>query len=391
MPRLARHHAIATAVTVGALALAGCSGTDEATQSISNPRPDATTSSPSASESAPEPGEEPADFTGEAAEPSEPGPFSVGRRTEQVVDASRADRTFSVEVWYPSDTQSAPTPYELIPGVAFDSVLSTTGSPASTEGPFPVVVFSHGSGGLRQQSATILETVASHGFVVVAPDHPGNTAIDQLVGTQTAPKLTATNRVLDVGVVLDRLEDQEIAAGLVDNEKVAVMGHSFGGFTALAAAGGYDGIAGDPRVDAIVPLAPFSELLSDADLESISVPMLVVTGSDDRTTPVENQSTRPVNRAGGESRLVLIDGAGHSSVTDVCAIAEAIENGGDAVPAGAADAVRAQLGGSCDDPAALAQAFDVTEHYSVAFLRSVLLGDSRYDEIGPIDGATVRP
>lgn len=384
MTRPARHHAIAAALTVAGLTLAGCSGTEDAAQNITNPRFDTASASPSVAESAD------ADDPEEASAPSEPGPFAVGRRTEQVVDASREDRTFSVEVWYPSETQSAPTPYELIPGVAFDSALSTTDSPASAEGPFPVVVFSHGSGGLRQQSASIVETVASHGFVVVAPDHPGNTAIDQLLGTQTAPQVTATNRVLDVGVVLDRLESQEIAAGLVDIEKVAVMGHSFGGFTALAAAGGYDGIAGDPRVDVIVPLAPYSELLSNADLESISVPMLVVTGSDDRTTPVENQSTRPVNRSTGDSRLVLIDGAGHSSVTDVCAIAEAIENGGDAVPDGAAEAVRAQLGGTCDDPAALAQAFDVTEHYSVAFLRSVLLDDSRYDEVGPIEGATVR-
>ncbi|GAB2774516.1 hypothetical protein GCM10027020_29560 [Nocardioides salsibiostraticola] len=386
MTRPARHHAIAAALAVAGLTLAGCSGTEDAAQNITNPRPDATSANPSASESAD--AEDPE--TGEASAPSEPGPFAVGRRTEQVVDASREDRTFSVEVWYPSDTNSAPTPYELIPGVAFDSALSTTGSPASAEGPFPVVVFSHGSGGLRQQSASIVETVASHGFVVVAPDHPGNTAIDQLLGTQTSPKVTATNRVLDVGVVLDRLESQEIAAGLVDIEKVAVMGHSFGGFTALAAAGGYDGIPGDPRVDAIVPLAPYSELLSNADLESINVPMLIVTGSDDRTTPVENQSTRPVSRSTGDSRLVLIDGAGHSSVTDVCAIAEAIDNGGDAVPDGAAEAVRAQVGGACDDPAALARAFDVTEHYSVGFLRSVLLDDSRYDEVGPIEGATVR-
>ncbi len=379
----ARHAAAAGLAALG-LVLAGCSGAEE-----SAPADIASPGAPSAQSSSP--GEESAEAGEQAPEGSEPGPYPVGRRTEQFVDATRKDRTLAVEVWYPADAPSKPTPYELIPGVTFKSPLSTAGATASSEGPFPVVVFSHGSGGLRQQSASIVETIASHGFVVVAPDHPGNTAIDQLLGTQTPPKVTARNRVLDVGVLLDRLEAGKLAGGLVDTEQVAVMGHSFGGFTALASAGGYDGIEGDPRVDAVVALAPFSQFLSDEDLASIDVPLLVMTGSEDTTTPIEDQSTRPVDRAGAEASLVEIDGAGHSSVTDVCAIAKAIENGGDAVPPGAADAVGAQAGDTCADPKALAQAFDVVEHYSVGFLRSELLDDSRYDEIGPIKGATVRP
>lgn len=375
----------AAGLTAAGLALAGCSGPEEASSEA-----DIAASAPSSTSDTPAPEATEETAAADAPDGADPGPFEVGRRTEQVVDADRDGRALAVEVWYPSDAQSEPTPYELIPGVSFASALSTQGAPASAEGPFPVVVFSHGSGGLRQQSASIVETIASHGFVVVAPDHPGNTAIDQLLGTSTAPEVNATNRVLDAGVVLDRLESGELAGGLVDTENIAVMGHSFGGFTALASAGGYDGIAGDPRVDAVVALAPYSEFLSNADLESITVPLLVVTGSEDTTTPVENQSTRPVNRSGGESSLVVIDGAGHSSLTDVCAIAEAIENGGDAVPDGAADAVRAQTGDTCLDAPALVRAFDITEHYAVGFLRSVLLGDSRYDDVGPIDGATVR-
>lgn len=49
-------------------------------------------------------------------------------------------------------------------------------------GPFPLVVYSHGNGGLRYVSAFLTEHLASHGFIVVAPDHVGNTAIDSFAG-----------------------------------------------------------------------------------------------------------------------------------------------------------------------------------------------------------------
>ncbi len=43
-------------------------------------------------------------------------------------------------------------------------------------GDFPLVIYSHGNGGLRYVSAFLTEHLASHGFVVMAPDHTGNTA-----------------------------------------------------------------------------------------------------------------------------------------------------------------------------------------------------------------------
>ena len=39
------------------------------------------------------------------------------------------------------------------------------------DGPYPVVFFSHGSGGIRMQSTYLTVALASHGYVVVSPDH----------------------------------------------------------------------------------------------------------------------------------------------------------------------------------------------------------------------------
>jgi len=325
--------------------------------------------------------------------PGDPGPYAVGRQTEQVTDPARADRTLTVEVWYPADDAGPPTPYELVPGVGFDADLSTVGAPPSAEGPFPVVVFSHGSGGLRQQSASIVETIASHGFVVVAPDHAGNTAVDRLLGTSTSFEVSARNRVLDVRLLIDEVEAGRLADGVADPDRLAVMGHSFGGFTALAVAGGFEDIEPDPRVDAIVPLAPASSRISDDALASIQVPMLIITGSDDRTTPVDDESTRPLELAGGPATLVEIIGGSHEVVTNICDILEAVSAPGAAVPEGTLEAAAQLAGTTCelDAPVAVQDAFDATEHHVVAFLRVHLADDERYADIEPAGGVTVRP
>lgn len=334
---------------------------------------------------------------GEAADddapaPEEPGPFPVGRRTQTVSDPEREGRTLTVEVWYPAAAEGEPTPYEIIPGVEFDSELSTVDAEPSPEGPFPVVVFSHGSGGIRQQTATIVETVASHGFVVVAADHAGNTAIDQLTGTETDRATTALNRVGDVRFLIDQVEQGALAADVADVERLAVMGHSFGGFTSLAIAGGFGDIPADDRVDAIIPLAPASSLLSDETLSAIDVPMLLVTGSADETTPLDPESTRPLALASGEARLVEIDGGSHTVVTNICDIADAVEDATIDLPPSAADGVAALAGTTCEPTAPLSveEAFQITERHVVSFLRFHLYGDDRYETVADMDKATVR-
>ncbi len=128
----------------------------------------------------------------------------------------------------------------------------------SNEGPFPVVVFSHGASNNSIDYVYTLESLASHGFIVAAPDHVNNTQDDVRIDFVNAeakqnllpcydslpspcsrgadvPK-SMTDRVHDVSAVLDALP--KWFGERVDMTRVGMMGHSRGTVTSLAVAGG---------------------------------------------------------------------------------------------------------------------------------------------------------
>jgi dienelactone hydrolase len=221
-----------------------------------------------------------------------------------------------MDVWYPSDagtSSGSPASLDLLvtdialPGVRRDADVATGER-------FPLVVFSHGSGGVRFQSWFLLQALASHGYVVVAPDHAGNTSLDLLMGTSEPFPVVASNRPRDVSFAIDRMlarssEPTDLLAGAVDGSRIAVAGHSFGGFTALAVAGGYGGLAPDERVDAIIPIAAASDALSDAELAAVDVPTLLLAGVSDETVSLDAAAERPWaeisgSPAGGSTSIV---------------------------------------------------------------------------------------
>src|SRR5262249_11533673 len=120
-------------------------------------------------------------------------------------------------------------------------------------GSFPLVAFSHGSGGHRRQSTFLCTHLASHGYVVAAVDHAGNTAADTLLGA-TAAEVDAwiAARPADIRWLLDRILDGATSelGHIVDADRIGVVGHSFGGWTVLEAT------ARDPRIRAVVAMAP---------------------------------------------------------------------------------------------------------------------------------------
>ena len=81
----------------------------------------------------------------------------------------------------------------------------------------------------------LAEHLASHGFVVLAPEH------DEQMNPESDLWQGAVKRPLEIQAVYAYVDVQTrpggALAGLVDPETVAVMGHSYGGYTALAAAG----------------------------------------------------------------------------------------------------------------------------------------------------------
>lgn len=307
------------------------------------------------------------------------GPHQVGRRTVTVVDPSREDRELTVDVWYPTDvTDGDASTYSFAPGIEYDSDVALDGPPVSSEGPFPLVVYSHGSGGLRYVASYFTETLASHGFVVVAPDHAGNTTLDQFLGTSDPMETIARNRPLDVSVVISAVVDGAVLGDIseaVDPEEIAVTGHSFGGFTALAVGGGFGDISADPRVSAVVAMAPAAGLLSDADLAAVDVPTLVLSGTLDGTTPIDPNTVRTASLVSGRP-LIRVDliGATHQSFTDVCDYTVLLRTLPD-VSADIVALVDEQAGTTCDpDVLDVEEAQDLVNRYTVAFLLQELSG-----------------
>ncbi len=324
----------------------------------------------------------PAFERGPIADPEGLGPFAAGRMTFEVVDASRGDRTLTVDAWYPVDTEEAggpPSVYDLL-FTGITSEVAFDGPPLSRRGPFPLVVFSHGSGGIRFQSYFLGETLATHGFVVVAPDHAGNTALDLIF---PGPPFEPRDRPLDVSFLITRMLERSAEPGDaffagLDPDRIGVSGHSFGGFTSLAMAAGFEDVPPDPRVDAIVPISPVSTAFAEAELAGISIPTLILGGTADITTPVDPQSTFAFEFISARPRYrVDVRAAGHNSFTNVCDIADALLGIG--LPIGLLEFLLGSLEEGCvPDLIPVEEAQRLTKRYAVAFLQRFVARDPRY-------------
>lgn len=223
----------------------------------------------------------------------------------------------------------APLSWTIVGRESFDNLPIDT-----DDRPFPVIVFSHGNEGNAIDYVYTLESLASFGFIVAAPDHLNNTEDDDLIDfiNTTASKTvihcfdglptpcargtnvpkSMTDRVHDISAIIDALPTW--FGNRADTSRVGVMGHSRGTVTALAAAGGSTawGIKPEHRVKAIMGLAIGGRPITfGADVQEIKMPALLVAGTLDMTAPFQISLDAFNELASTKREFVLIGNAKH--------------------------------------------------------------------------------
>lgn len=274
------------------------------------------------------------------------GPYVVGNRRITMDDGS-GTRALPVELWYPADESARAAALAGQPMTAFETGTShgtrlaelvaasdptclrvTTASaatpPAATSAsPWPVVVFSHCHTCTRFDVAEIAERLASHGIVVAAPDHEGNTLWDFEAGTSAdVSNEFLVVRVADVRRVLDRLLDATAAElpddlrGHLDPARAAVMGHSYGAVTTGAV------VTADARFIAALAIAAPISILGGTRPADIDTPYLFLLAREDNSiTETGNGVMRnDYRRLAGPAWLIEVDDAGHFSFSDIAAL-----------------------------------------------------------------------
>ena len=281
-------------------------------------------------------------------EPGEPGPYDVGFVTFDFTDPRGKELT--VEVWYPAAPQEGePDPYEPL---ALTGDAHRDAEPIS--GRFPLLAFSHGFGGIRYQSIFLTEHLATHGFVIVSPDHPDNTLLD--LDPDVTPRVLL-ERPDDIRFTVDEAlrrsaEGEGVLGGKLDADAgYGMMGHSFGAVTTQVLAGGvpdWEGVityceddsvdalacrlitvteldpsdhgTADPRILASVPMSPglpYGFGLDGSGLAGVSE-VLVLAGDKDDVLPYDTEVLPVWESLGSPKTLATFADAGHYAFSDIC-------------------------------------------------------------------------
>jgi predicted dienelactone hydrolase len=246
---------------------------------------------------------------GTCVDPRLRGPFEAGARlvtiTKKSVVNREEDRILELVIWYPAVSTAALIDPAL--GAVPDAPIARDGAP------YPILMFSHGSCGYARQSLFLTALLASHGFIVVAPPHPGNTITEfPTCGTLQVQVNSAAERPNDIIFALDYMlaqsrDPKSVFFGTVDSERVGMSGHSFGGLTT------YLVLANDARFRVAVPMAP--AIL--AFQRPLRVPSLTMVGQID--SAVDNPATHGAYAAASTPKMfVEIGDAGHYAFSDGC-------------------------------------------------------------------------
>lgn len=299
------------------------------------------------------------------------GVYAVGTQ-DLVIDG---EMPLDITIWYPAlnpDKLEESTTYPYVVKMGMPDMGATVTGHAIVEAPYnlddgsyPLVIVSPGFLLGRTNYVWLTEHLASHGFVVIAPEHH-----EQLDETLSDFSKSSILRPEDITEVLDYVDaevnDSGLFAGLIDTEQVAVVGHSLGGYTSLTIAGAQMDFAyitdlcaeaeqaGDPnawlcglilpyasdmaelagfdlvseglwqsmddgRVDVIIPMAGDAYMFGDAGLANISIPVMAIGGTADTGTPYAWGTQPTFDYVSSENKILVgLENAEHMIFGSTC-------------------------------------------------------------------------
>jgi dienelactone hydrolase len=286
------------------------------------------------------------------------GNYKVGTRIFRWVDMDRSEkitpdigdkRNVIVQAWYPVEGNingnhsgyidglgNLPAKIGMLPGFIFDHYdkVETNGllnAPIlNKETSWPVIIFLTGNAASRAFYTSIVTGLASHGYIVLAIDHPYEAMITQLADGKLAttievhldddPDLTKfmkdriDTRIADVNFVINQIENLKGSAtpffSSIDKNRIVIAGHSLGGATAAVA------MAGDLRIKAAANID--GTLYGQVPKTTGPRPFLLIESNkdkSDRYERYENGNRQFFNQFGGGYRYQIVE-ADHYSFTD---------------------------------------------------------------------------
>lgn len=351
-------------------------------------------------------------------DPSKWGPYKVGVTTWKLTDETRKGkdgkpRPLVIEVWYPTVNKPEPKTMDVF-DVLKDAPPATLAklkevmkdgetltlkhqayrdsAPLKGQGKYPVILFSHGSGGIRYQSVYQTAFLASHGYIVASADHEGNTlynlVVDEDARNAGGMIQAAVDRPLDVKFVYNELkkrtaDEKSPFHNLINTDVVGVTGHSFGGMTSVMMT---FHLFKEGVLKAIAPQTPHTSLTSAQGVTAQHlrpVPIMVLGSKEDKTLDYTKEQYDFYKLAIKEDYMradrymVTLNRGGHYNFSDICeldlaALAERLNLG---------SSVASLLNDGCGkeniDPKLGHQ---LINHYNTAFFNKYLRKDDKASE-----------
>jgi predicted dienelactone hydrolase len=298
--------------------------------------------------------------------------FKVGVTTRDFVPAEHYDwrgaktHALRVTIWYPAAANAREEPQWIGPRIApfFSAGLAARDTAPAAGARRPLILLSHGNGGTASGLAWLGSALAAHGFIVAALNHPGNNGLEDY--TVEGFSLWWL-RAVDLSAVIDAMLGDKTFGAQIDLARIGAAGHSLGGYTVIAVAGGISDPARleafcrspaadasckppppssdmrqkmlarlisdpdfrqrysdadrsyrDERVHAVFAMAPgLGPIFTPESLGKISIPVAIVAGGADEVIPPAS-SAEALAEMIPRATLKLFPHAGHFVFLDTC-------------------------------------------------------------------------